>query len=377
MSGFQSSVNLYPAPAVAGDFASENPRASVPGPESGFVAGANGVTIGKMAWIAADGKTVNSYGTAPNAPDGFVHREQQGLIETYLQETSVLIPAGFPVTLMRTGDYFANVTGATGATKGSAVYATYATGDITIGSAATGASVTAVSGSTNTAIFGATFTASAHSGDNTRIDVTAVTGYINIGDTLAVVTGIAGNQTVVSQDSGGTTGGAGTYVLSGTNTASSVACTCFGSTVKITSTTGLISIGDTISGGAGFPTGATIATQVSGTAGGAGVYTLSAAGTAYVASASGVTTFGNVLDVTAVGSGTLAVGDPVSGGSLASTACIASQISGTAGGIGIYTLSVPCTAYSASTTITAVAGVATNWVAGQAAAVGELTVITQ
>ena len=377
MSDFQTQVNLNPAPAVAGDFASANPRTTVLAGPGGLVAGVGGVTVGKFAWVGSDGKTVQSYGTATEAPSGFVHRDQQALIENYLQTNSMNVPAGFGVTLHNGGDFWAKVAGSTAATIGAAVYANYATGDITVGSASPGASVTGVVGSTNTGALGATFTASAHSGDATRIDVTAVTGLISIGDTIANVSGIAGSQTVVSQDSGGTTGGAGTYVLSGTNTLSSATCTCFGNVIKTTSTTGYVSIGDTVTGGAGFPIGATITSQVSGTPNGAGVYTLSARGTAYTASASGITTFGNVLDVTAVGSGTLAVGDAVSGGNIASGSTIASQVSGTAGGIGIYTLSLPATAYSASGTVTAVGGVAaTGWTCASAAAVGELVKIT-
>jgi hypothetical protein len=90
---FQTQVNAQQAPAVAGDFASANPRASVVAPEGGFVAGAGGVTVGKFAWIADDGRTVQSFGNAPNAPDGFVHRDQQALITAFLGEASNVIPA--------------------------------------------------------------------------------------------------------------------------------------------------------------------------------------------------------------------------------------------------------------------------------------------
>jgi len=376
MTGFQKQVNLTPAPAVAGDFASANPRATVLAGPGGLVAGIGGVTVGKFAWVDdADGVTVHSYGTFTGKPSGFVHREQQGLIVNYLAESSMNVPVGFPVTLHSEGDFWTLVTGSTAATVGATVYANYSNGDITIGSAATGASVTGAMGSTNTASLGATFTASANT-DPTKIDVTAVTGLISIGDTVGNVTGIAGSQTIVSQDAGGTTGGAGTYKLSGTNTASSVTATCFGSVVKVTVRTNLISIGETISGGAGFPVGATVATQVSGTAGDVGVYTMSARGTAYTASATGVTTYGNVMNVTAIGSGVLHVGEAVSGSGIPSGAVIASQVSGTAGSVGVYTLDTPATAYAASTTVTGTNGVATSWVAKSVAAVGELVKIS-
>ena len=299
MSGFQKQVNLQQAPAVAGDFASSNPRAVALAGQGALVAGVGGVTVGKFAWIDDDGNTVLSRGTGNRKPHGFVHREQQALISTYLAESGNLIPAGFPVTLHNQGDFYATITGSTAATAlGQAVYATYATGDITIGSAATGASVTAS--------MGATFTAT----------------------------------------------GTGTSLV-------------------VTSVTGLISIGSEISG-TGVTAGTTIVAQVSGTTGGAGTYTTSAATTA---SAATVTSFGNRLNVTAVGSGTLAIGDPVSGTGIPSGAVINGIVSGS-GGVGVYTLDIAATAYAASTTVTVTAGVDTGWTVQSLAAVGELVKIS-
>lgn len=50
---------------------------------------------------------------------------------------------------------------------------------------------------------------------------------------------------------------------------------------------------------------------------------------------------GNVLTVTAVGSGALVVGGTLSGTNVATGTQIVSQVSGTAGGIGVYTVSIP------------------------------------
>lgn len=106
---FQTQVNAQQAPAIAGDFASSNPRASVVAPEGGFVAGAAGVTVGRFAWVGVDGLTVLNT-AASGVPNGFVHREQQALIPTYLAESGNVIPVGRPVTLQRTGDYFVTAT---------------------------------------------------------------------------------------------------------------------------------------------------------------------------------------------------------------------------------------------------------------------------
>ena len=130
--GFQTQVNARQAPAVAGDFASANPRAAVVPPEDGFVAGAAGVTVGRFAWIQSDGVTVLNTGTGK--PDGFIHREQQALISTYLAESGNNIPAGFPVTLMRTGDYYFKAN-TNAAVKGQKVFAKLADGTTRTGAA--------------------------------------------------------------------------------------------------------------------------------------------------------------------------------------------------------------------------------------------------
>ncbi len=145
-----------------------------------------------------------------------------------------------------------------------------------------------------------------------------------------------------------------------------------GTSLAVTAVTGLISIGDTIAG-TGVPSGTTIVAQVSGTTGGAGTYTTSVATTA---SAATVTSFGIVLDVTAVASGTLAVGDAVTGTGVPTGAILASQVSGATGGVGVYTINIPATAYAASTTVTVVAGIITGFVAKTSASVGQLVQIS-
>lgn len=143
MSGFQSVINQYPAPAVEGDFASSNPRSVVLAGEGAFVAGAAGVTVGRFAWADASGIVANA-GT--KAPTGFVHREGQAVITTWLGRQTMLVPQGLPITLHRTGDFWAKT--ATVATIGQKVFASNADGSISTG--ATGATV---AGATETAFF--------------------------------------------------------------------------------------------------------------------------------------------------------------------------------------------------------------------------------
>lgn len=133
---FQKTVNTFNPPAVEGDFASSNPRVAVNAGEGGLVAGSGGVIVGRFAWIQSDGVTVLNTGTG--SPDGFVHREQQALITGYLSEASNVIPQGFPITLLKGGDFFAKVTGSTAATRHAAVSVNSADGTIAIGAPGTG-----------------------------------------------------------------------------------------------------------------------------------------------------------------------------------------------------------------------------------------------
>lgn len=132
--GFQKTVNLQQASAVEGDFASANPRNSFVSGEGNLVAGADGVTIGRFAWVTAPG-IVSNDGTM--RPAGFVARSGQlgsALITQYLGETSMVIPQGFEVTLHTSGDFYAKNTTALAAI-GSKVFASAADGTIQTGAA--------------------------------------------------------------------------------------------------------------------------------------------------------------------------------------------------------------------------------------------------
>lgn len=78
----------------------------------------------------------------------------------------------------------------------------------------------------------ASFTGSAGSPNASQLVVTSVTGIIKLGDVVAG-TGVTSGTTIVSQVSG-TAGGAGTYLLSAINTASSSSLTSGGIPVGAT-----------------------------------------------------------------------------------------------------------------------------------------------
>ncbi|MGO4738637.1 hypothetical protein AB4099_18965 [Bosea sp. 2KB_26] len=136
---FQTQVNPTQAPAVEGDFASANPRHSVLSVEGGFVAGPSGLVIGRFAWAdTATGKILANAGSG--APTGFVHRDLQAMITTYLSEFGMTIPAGFGVgELFNGGDFWAKHTGASAVTVGMKAFASNTTGAVSF--AAAGATV--------------------------------------------------------------------------------------------------------------------------------------------------------------------------------------------------------------------------------------------
>jgi hypothetical protein len=357
---FQSRVNSFNPPAVEGDPASANPRSSTLAGAGGLVAGLMGAIVGRFHWIAPDFVTINAFADGPVAPDGFLHRAQQALIEVYLQEFSLQVPTGFQVDLSNGGDFWIKNAGPAALTKGASVFAGYADGKA-YSSAPVGATGTASLGSTNTAALGSTSTGTAVVGNPEQITISAVTGVLSVGDSIDG-TGIPAGAQIVSQNSG-TAGGAGVYTLNVANTAAAATITTFGNVLVVSATTGLISVGDTVAGVTGVPAGTSIASQVSGTAGGAGTYTLSAPGTAYFASATGVTTFGSVLKVATVSAGSVLPGMPIATGANLPVTSIESQISGAAGGVGVYQLFAPGTQYVATEAFTTSGGIASGWTA--------------
>lgn len=276
MPGFQTQVYYNPAPAVEGDFASSNPRKVVLAGPGGLVAGSQGVTVGRFAWLSyqqvdADEApaVVDNFGSG--APAGFVHREQQGLITTYLQESSLLLPAGFGVTLFDSGDFWAKNYGSTFAQFGMKVYANYADGKCTF--AATGAPTTA-SGSASS-VAASTSSSTGSIADNI-LTITAVSsGTIYPGTTISG-TGVATGTKIVKQLlpllAGEAVGGIGRYAVSIPE--QSVAST------TISGTYGTLTVGGTVAGtwgvgGSITGTGVTVPTFITalGTGtGGAGTY---------------------------------------------------------------------------------------------------------
>lgn len=307
MSGFQSQVNIFPAPAVEGDFASADPRASVLAGPGQIVSGPNGCIVGRFAWLDATYTLASNTGSG--LPAGFVGREMQAVITAFLAPTSMTIPRGLMVTLYREGDFWVRNSGSNQVVPNMKAYANNSSGLVTF--AATG---------TIPQDFSVTGSVAAGAG--------SVTG--SIADNLMTVTVVG---------------------------------------------SGSIQIGGTITG-SGVATGTVVTGQVSGTANGVGVYTVTPPGQT-VASTT-LTEAHGVLTVTAVGSGTVHVGDSIvagGGGNTASVAGTTVTALGTgSGGTGTYIVNNNTVVTSG--TLVGNAGTETKWLSGSFAAAGELVKMT-
>ena len=264
--GFQTVVNANPAPAVKGDFASQNPRANVLAAAGQLVAPAGGLTVGHFAFVnPADGTVHQNY--AAGYQIGFLGREQQGLITQFLGEASFVVPQGFMITLYDQGEFYAVFGG--GATAGQTVYADENTGRPVSGSATD--TVTGVAGATGT------LTTNVTAGTANQATINALSaGTVFVGDVVSSANVPAGT-TVTGFVSG--TGGAGSVITmsaAATSAAGPTAFTTTSTTLNVTAVlTGALSVGDILSG-TGVTAGTTIVGLGTGS-GGVGTYVLSSA----------------------------------------------------------------------------------------------------
>lgn len=317
----QTSVTTQPAPAVAGDFASGNPFFTVDAGPGGLVAGPAGVTVGRFAWTSpspADPNGANSVvnNSAPptgGAPTGFVHRNQQALITQFLGSASQVIQQGMSMALMSGGDFWVKNEGAAQVLPGMNVFAS-----LLNGAATAFASGTAISSASVTASIAA-------------VSVTGIVGYIS--GNILTVTGSGTSLLVPGAQLSGTFGGA-----------------------SVASSTEVIA-------------------QLTGSLGQVGTYSLSIPEQTIGSSGSTATfsaTYG-VMTVTALASGSIAVGGSVGGTGVSASTVLTGFGTGT-GGNGTYYVNNTQTVGSGSMTIGS--NVATKWYATSSALPGELFKMT-
>jgi hypothetical protein len=224
-------------------------------------------------------------------------------------------------------------------------------GKFIIGAGATAASVTGSAGASVTgSISGTTLTVSAVA--NGTIAVGDIVSHSSIVET-ATITGL-----------GTGSGGTGTYTLTYTGSTASFTGSISGTTLTVTAVaSGTIITGQVLTGNSAT-SGTTISSQLTGTTGGIGTYTVSISQTrasgdftgTYTLASTTLSILSTVLRVTAVASGTLSVGQFLTGTGIAFSTTITAFGTGS-GNTGTYTLS--SAQYFASTTVSASAGTVT------------------
>ena len=137
---FQNQVYINPAQAIAGDFASSNPMIYKLSSTGKMVADSSGVKVGQFAVLNADGTVTSVPGAAPSSTSriGFVHREENAQITTFLAESGYTIQPGQPVAAFGKGDFFINADAITGTpSRGAIVCWDTTTGLVNIGATPT------------------------------------------------------------------------------------------------------------------------------------------------------------------------------------------------------------------------------------------------
>lgn len=317
MTQFQTQVNTVPGVAVAGDFATMNPRQTALAGPGGFVAGSAGLNVGYWGWASYQGidpdnapTIVNNFGAG--APTGMICREQQGLNTTYLLDASQFIPTGFGVTLFAVADFFIVNNGTTMAVRGNKCYANLVNGQSSFGA-----------------------------------------------------TGNAGSASISGGIAAGTASIATGYILGNVLTV-------------LTMTSGTLYPGALISGtigGSGVIAGTFIVTQLSGTTGSTGTYSLSPGENQVGGTVGGAlsSTYG-ILTVGTLTSGTVYVGGSI-GGVVSTNTIVTYQVTGT-GGTGTYIVNNTQTV-GAGTTLTVGQTYETAYYALSAGQVGELIKVSR
>lgn len=138
---FQNQVYINPAQAIPGDFASSNPMIYKLASTGKMIADSSGVKVGQFCVLNADGTVTSVPGAAPSgglSRLGFVHRENNAQITTFLAESGYTIQPGQPVAAFGKGDFFIKADAITGTpTRGAVITWDTTTGLINVGATPT------------------------------------------------------------------------------------------------------------------------------------------------------------------------------------------------------------------------------------------------
>lgn len=275
--GWQTSVTVQPAAAVAGNQADSNPTAYFNAGPGGLVAGVGGVVVGRFAWVYPPDdpnggftqvlNTALAAGGSPTVvPAGLVPNHLQASNTTFLSNAGMTILSGFQMALATQGDWWVVNDGTVVPVPNySKAFANLSNGRIQFANPGTiigGASATASSIASQSS----TFTGSI--ADDVLTITTAPSNPVYPGAVLSG-TGVATGTRVISQLTG-TSGAAGTYLVDiGQQTVASTSLTAVIGVLTIGTATGTFAVGNVLTG-TGVVAGSQITANITGSGGSAG-----------------------------------------------------------------------------------------------------------
>jgi hypothetical protein len=265
--GFQTQVYVQPAIGVPGNRASMNTIFSYDAGPGGLVAGTSLFT-GRFAWVTQpldpNGAPTIANSFGNGPPQGFLMNEAQGLNSTFLSFAGQQVQPGAMCTLQIAGDFLVQNDGTTEAQPGQKAFAYVATGKVAFAAAGT---VFGGASATSSSIAASTFSVTGSIAGNT-MTVTAVgSGTIVAGASISGTSiPTAPAPKVVSQISG-TAGGIGVYALNvGEITFASGTISGTYGTLTIGTATGTFAVGDVLTGSS-VVAGTTITQNLTGSGG--------------------------------------------------------------------------------------------------------------
>lgn len=306
--GIQTAVGGLPAPGVAGDFADSNPGFRVLSGPGGLVSGStaygvwpvtsnpgsgsaivgrfgwldqqvvdpdNAATIVNSFWSPGAGVSTSIIGMVTSgAPDGFISRpDSPAIIATYLADATMVIQQGAPVPLWAGGRAFWCVNdGTTIVRPGMKAYADLASGKVSFAASAAPLFAETTAGD----IAAATWTATGSiSGNVMTVGTVTGTGASIIVPGATVTGASVATGTVVVTQLTGTAGGAGTYSVNvgGQTVAAGTALSgAFGTLTVAPTVTGTFKVGGVVGNSTANVTAGTTITALGTGTGGAGTY---------------------------------------------------------------------------------------------------------
>lgn len=264
--GFQSSVSTQPAVGVAGDFCSANPRYAVDAGPGGLVAGAAGLTVGRFAWLST---SQVDFDGAPAIANSFGSGLPAGIVPR-LQQGLITIYLADASMVVPPGFGVSIMSAAdmwvvNSNASAQAVPGNKAYANFTTGLvtfAASGAPTTA-SATTSSIAAGTAATFTGSIAGNV-LTASSVTNTIYVGAVLTGGSGLVAGTYITSQLSG-TPGGAGTYSVSvAEQTVASASLTATPYVLDTTggTVTGTVAIGSVITSAGGTATGVVVGNSV-------------------------------------------------------------------------------------------------------------------